>query len=192
MVDERVPTRPGATLQVTAAEGVDQQLRLVEPRRVSRGQARVPPTISSATAWWARAALDQWVMCNPLATGSRHANATIWARWRGGNLLGVSRARIIGQDVPQPTFAVAPADAPDGGPIALQATVVCNELQKRGVRFKEGQWARLPTTHEQASTERATPNITDDPNLLHDFVAASLAAPRFVQLACALIAGTRL
>jgi hypothetical protein len=33
----------------------------------------------------------------------------------------MSRARVVGQDVPQPTFSVTAADAPDGGPIALQA-----------------------------------------------------------------------
>jgi hypothetical protein len=90
----------------------------------------------------------------------------------------MSRARVVGQDVPQPTFSVAPADAPDGGPVALQvtgdvadavpggngqddsgvldlepsqATVVRDELQQRSIRFGEGQRARLPTTHEQAS-----------------------------------------
>jgi hypothetical protein len=92
----------------------------------------------------------------------------------------MSRARIVGQDVPQPGFPVAPADPPDGGPSALQAagdvadalpggngqddpgvlnlepsqaTVVCDELQERNIRFGEGQRARLPTTHEQASAE---------------------------------------
>jgi hypothetical protein len=87
----------------------------------------------------------------------------------------MSRARIAGQDVSQPTFPVAPADPPDGGPIALQAacdvadaltggdgqddpgvldlepsqaTVVRDELQQRSIRFGEGQRARLSTTHE--------------------------------------------
>jgi hypothetical protein len=119
-------------------------------------------------------------MCNPLATGSRHASPTIRARWRGGKLLGVSRARVVGQDVPQPTVSVAAADPPDGGPIALQATgdvadavpgghvqddpgvldlepgqatVVRDELQKWGIRVGEGQRARLSTTHEGASTK---------------------------------------
>ena len=125
-------------------------------------------------------ALDQWVMCNPLAIGSRHANSTIRARWRGGNLLGMSRARIVGQDVPYATLSITTADAPDGGAIALQAvgdladalsgghgqndpgmldlepsqaTVVRDELQDRNVRSREGQRARLSTTHEQASTK---------------------------------------
>lgn len=119
-------------------------------------------------------------MCNPLASGSRQANSTIWACWRGGNLLGVSRARVVGQDVPQPTFPVAPADPPNGGPVALQAAgdvagvlpgsdgqddpgvldlelsqsmVVRDELQQRSVRLGEGQRARLATTHEGASTK---------------------------------------
>jgi hypothetical protein len=61
-----------------------------------------------------------------------------------------------------------------------EATIVRDELQDRSIRFGEGQRARLSTTHEQASTKRAILNITDDPNLLHDFVAASLAPPLFV------------
>ena len=136
--------------------------------------------MSSAMAWRANAALDQWVTCKPLATGSRQANSTIWARWRGGNLLGMSRAWIVGQDVLQATFSVALADPPDGGAIALQTTgdlagtlssgngqddpgmldlepsqttIVRNELQDWSIRFGEGQRARLSTTHEQASAK---------------------------------------
>src|SRR5437764_12954603 len=77
-------------------------------------------TIRSATAWRANSVLDQWVMCNPLATGSRQASSTIWARWRGGKFLGMSLARVVRQELLQPTPLVAPADSPDGGPIALQ------------------------------------------------------------------------
>jgi hypothetical protein len=113
----------------------------------------------------------------------------------------MSRAWIVGQDVLYPTCPVALADPPDGGAIALQAvgdcadalpggngqddpgmldlepsqaTVVRDELQDRSIRFGEGQRARLSTTHEQASVKGLFLNITDDPNLLHDFVAASL------------------
>ena len=43
MVDELVTTRPRTPLQVATAEGVDQQLRLVEPRRVGRCSAHAPP-----------------------------------------------------------------------------------------------------------------------------------------------------
>jgi hypothetical protein len=91
----------------------------------------------------------------------------------------MSRARLVGQDVPHTTFSVALADPPDGGAIALQAAgdladafsggngqddpgmlnlepsqaaVVSDELQNRSIGFGEGQWARLSTTHKQAST----------------------------------------
>src|SRR5512135_1389026 len=42
-------------------------------------------TIPSATAWRAKSGLVQWVMCRPLAIGSRQASRTISARCRGGN-----------------------------------------------------------------------------------------------------------
>jgi hypothetical protein len=90
----------------------------------------------------------------------------------------MSRAWVVGQDVPHTTFSVTLADAPDGGAIALQAagdfadafsggngqddpgvlnlepsqaTVVSDELQNRSIGFGEGQWARFSTTHKQAS-----------------------------------------
>src|SRR5262249_59216301 len=78
-------------------------------------------TMPSATAWLARSALDQWVMCNPSAMGSRQASWTIWARWRGGNLLGTSLAGFVHQELLQAALLVAATDAPDGGPIALQS-----------------------------------------------------------------------
>ncbi len=77
-------------------------------------------TIPSATAWRARSALVQCVRCSPSATGSRQASSTIWARWRGGNLLRAPQAGVVQQEFGQPAPLVAPADAPDGGPIALQ------------------------------------------------------------------------
>jgi hypothetical protein len=91
----------------------------------------------------------------------------------------MSRARVVGQDVPHPTFSVSLADPPDGGAVATQAagdfadalpggngqddpgmldlepgqaTVSRDELQDRSIRFGQGQWARLSTTHEYAST----------------------------------------
>jgi hypothetical protein len=90
----------------------------------------------------------------------------------------MSRAWVVGQDVPHTTFSIALADPPDGGAIALQAagdladafsggngqddpsvldlepsqaTVASDELQDRSIGFGEGQWARLSTTHKQAS-----------------------------------------
>jgi hypothetical protein len=91
----------------------------------------------------------------------------------------MSRARVVGQDVPYPTFPVALADPPDGRAVARQAAgdfadalpggngqddpgvldlkpsqaaVVRDELQDRNVRFREGQRTRRSTTHEHAST----------------------------------------
>src|SRR5512142_3107471 len=76
-------------------------------------------TIPSRIAWRARSSLDQWVMCSPLATGSRQASWTIWARWRGGNPVGMSRPAGRGQEPRQPGLLVAPARPPDGGLVAL-------------------------------------------------------------------------
>src|SRR5690348_15238010 len=77
-------------------------------------------TIPSATAWRARSALDQCVMCSPSATGSRQASSTTWARCRGGNLLRPPLAGVVQQEFLQPALLVAAADAPDGGAVALQ------------------------------------------------------------------------
>ena len=78
-------------------------------------------TMPSATAWRARSALVQWVMCSPSAIGSRQASSTIWARCRGGNLLGTPDAGVVQQEVFQPSLLVTATDPPDGGPVALQA-----------------------------------------------------------------------
>jgi hypothetical protein len=117
-------------------------------------------------------------MCNPSAMGSRQASWTIWARWRGGNLLGTSLARVFYQELLQTTLLVAATDAPDGGPIALQPggdladalsggdgqddpgmlhlepgqpATVSNGLQDRGIRWLNGQRARSSTAHEGTS-----------------------------------------
>src|SRR5215831_5562405 len=79
------------------------------------------PTMPSATAWRARSWGVQWVRCSPSATGSRQASSTIRARCRGGNLLRPPQAGVVQQEFAQPAPLVAPADAPDGGPIALQS-----------------------------------------------------------------------
>jgi hypothetical protein len=110
--------------------------------------------------------------------GSRQASATIWARCRGGNLLGTPLARIVYQEPLQAALLVAAANAPDGGPIALQpgcdiadalASSNCqddpgmlhlepsqvatagNGLKDGGIRWLDGQRARLSTTHMEAS-----------------------------------------
>src|SRR5437764_4807435 len=75
----------------------------------------------SATAWRAKSALAQWVMCSPRAIGSRQASWMIWALWRGGNPLGMSRAGGRGQQAGEAGLLVKAADAPDGGGVALQA-----------------------------------------------------------------------
>jgi hypothetical protein len=77
-------------------------------------------TIPSATAWRARSALGQCVMCSPSATGSRQASSTIWARCGGGNLLRPPLAGFVQQELAEPAPLVAAADAPDGGAVALQ------------------------------------------------------------------------
>src|SRR5215469_7465289 len=67
----------------------------------------------SATACRARSLLDQWVMCRPLATGSKQASSTIWALWRGGNPGGPPGALRRSQEAGQPRVLVAAADPPD-------------------------------------------------------------------------------
>ena len=42
-----------------------------------------------------------------------------WARCRGGNPLGTSRAVGVGQEAGEPTLFVAAADPPDGGGVAF-------------------------------------------------------------------------
>ncbi len=117
-------------------------------------------------------------MCNPLATGSRQASSTTWARWRGGNLQRMSRAWVVLQELFQATVLVASADAPDGGSIApqavgeiahalaggnsqddpgvlhlepRQAAVLGDELQDGPIGCRDGQRAGSSTTHEGAS-----------------------------------------
>ena len=135
-------------------------------------------TMPSATAWLARSALDQWVMCSPLATGSRQASSTIWALCRGGNLLGASLARVVQQELPQPALFVAAADPPHSGTVALQAggqgfdtlpggdgqddagmldlkpsqvATASHGLEDGDVRRQDGQRAGSSTAHEGAS-----------------------------------------
>src|SRR5262245_33371135 len=138
----------------------------------------IASTIPSATAWRARSALVQCVMCSPSATGSRQASSTIWARCRGGNLLRAPHAGVVQQEFGQPAALVAPADAPDGGPIALQtgrdsvdsfpagdgqddagmlhleptqAAAAGDGLQDRQVRRRDGQPGGSSAAHEGAS-----------------------------------------
>src|SRR5690242_13081362 len=73
----------------------------------------------SRIAWRARSSLDQWVMCRPLATGSRQASCTIWARWRGGNPTRAPGSDRWGQQPGQAAVLVAAAGPPDGGLVTL-------------------------------------------------------------------------
>ena len=45
VVDQRLATRPRAAFQVAVAERVIEQLGLIEPRGVNRGEARPPPRV---------------------------------------------------------------------------------------------------------------------------------------------------
>src|SRR5687768_10404165 len=83
-------------------------------------RALIAATMPSLTAWRARSALLQCVMCSPRAIGSRQANSTIWARCRGGNLLRASQAGLVQQQFGQAALPVAAADAPDRGSVTLQ------------------------------------------------------------------------
>src|SRR5512135_582855 len=78
-------------------------------------------TMLSRTACRARSSLAQWVMCRPLATGSRQASSTICARWRGGNPLGAARIplAVVGEQGRQAGLLITSAGPPDGGLIAL-------------------------------------------------------------------------
>src|SRR5262245_3934409 len=139
-------------------------------------------TMPSVTAWRARSALLQWVMCRPWAIGSRQASSTIWARWRGGNLLRTSQAGFVQQEFRQAALLVAAADPPDGGAVTLQArghrldrlprrhgehnagvlnlvegqvAAACHGLQDRSIRGGDGQGARRSATHGNTSAVRA-------------------------------------
>src|SRR5919204_1468707 len=114
-------------------------------RRTLRGL--MASIIPSATACRAKSALDQCVMCRPLATGSRQANWIIRARWRGGNPRGTTGAVRGGQEPGEAGLFVAAAQAPDRGPIALQPrgqgrnrlTVGHGQEEARSLHLEEGQ-----------------------------------------------------
>jgi hypothetical protein len=150
------------------------------------------PMMPSALAWRARSLLVQWVMCSPSVMGSRQASSTIWARCRGGNLLGATQARLVQQEGLQPALLVAAADAPDGGRVTLQASGdrpdglpgghsqddtgmldlepgqspgSGNALQDGEVRGSDTQGARFPTTHRSTSSTKAGLYLQHTPTL---------------------------
>src|SRR5262245_34104674 len=139
-------------------------------------------------------------MCSPLAIGSRQASWTIWARCRGGNLLGPPRAGVVQQEFGKATLLIASADPPDGGGIAFQpfchcpdrlsggdgqddagvldleetvAAMACDRLQDRQVSLGHCQGARFAPAHGSASSARAMPSAYP----LTDFLARLLSSP---------------
>src|SRR6516164_4185666 len=87
-------------------------------RRTLRGLRR--SVMPSATACRARSALVQWVMCRPLAAGSRQASWTTSARWRGGKP-GRATSSLGARQQPLHAGAlVAAHGATDGGDAAAQ------------------------------------------------------------------------
>ena len=142
-------------------------------------------------------------MCSPSATGSRQANSTIWARWRGGNLLGTPQERLVQQEFLQAALLVAATDTPDGGPITLQAGgdgldgFPCSNGQHNAgmLDLKEGQVATachctqngsVRISHRQGMRLSATHGIPPMPeqgggylqyNRCHEFVALLLSRP---------------
>ena len=132
----------------------------------------------------------------------------IWARCRGGNLLGTAHAGFVQQEGLQAAPLVAAADSPDSGRIALQAVGQDpngftsghgqddagmlnlepgqtpgsgNSLQDRQVSSGDGQGARFPATHGRISDVEAGLNLQHaaPENFLHDFVPGPLARPFF-------------
>src|SRR5262245_8924460 len=139
-------------------------------------------------------------MCSPLAIGSRQASWTIWARCRGGNLLGPPRAGVVQQEFGKATPLIASADPPDGGGIAFQAfcdrpdrlasgdgqddagvldleeteaAMAGDRLQDRQVSLCHCQGARFAPAHGSASSARAMPSAYPFP----DFLARLLSRP---------------
>src|SRR5947208_8134541 len=121
-------------------------------------------------------------MCNPSAIGSRQARSTIWARWRGGNLLRTPDPGVVQQEFFQAALLVTTADPPDGGPITLhprgdalnrfaggngqhdagmldlkpgQAAAAGDRLEDGGIRVSNGERTRLTSTHGATSEARA-------------------------------------
>src|SRR3954447_26815151 len=82
-------------------------------------RALMAGTSPSATAWRARSALDQWVMCNPRATGPRQASWTMRNQSRGGKPGRPARPHRAGQQAGQPFGLIEPTGAPDGVGVAL-------------------------------------------------------------------------
>ncbi len=106
--------------------------------------------------------------------GSRQASSTIWARWRGGNLLGTAQAGLVQQEGFQAALLVAAADPPNSGRVTLQTSSYGsntftgangqddagmldlepsqmpgsgNSLEDEQIRSSESQGSRFPTTH---------------------------------------------
>ena len=154
----------------------------------------------SATACRARSSLVQWVMCSPSAIGSRQASSTIWARWRGGNLLRTPEAGLVQEEFFQPTLLVTAADPPDRGPVTLQprgdgpdrfpssdgqhdpgvldlkpgqAAAASHGLQDGGIRVSKDQRSGSASTHGVISDARGRDSLQH--TLWPEFVAQLMA-----------------
>src|SRR3954454_1297631 len=151
-------------------------------RRTVRGL--IATTMQSATACRARSPLDQWVMCRPLATGSRQASSTTRARWRGGNPGRAARSLGLLQESRHPAVTIALAGAPHRADVALQVggdgrgplprghgqdrpgatdlvprqgLTTGDVLECGAVMTTDRQWARFPTTHGATSSAVTDP-----------------------------------
>jgi hypothetical protein len=123
----------------------------------------------------------------------------IWARCRGGKLLGTTGAGFVQQERLQAALLVAAADSPDRGRVALQAAGdgpdgftggygqddagmlnlepgqapgSGNGSQDRQVSSSDGQGARFPTTHGRFPDAETGLGLqsTAPANSLHDFM----------------------
>ena len=180
-------------------------------------RALIAATMPSATAWRARSSLDQWVMCSPLATGSRQASWTIRARCRGGNPFGPARTVWCRhQPVHAPPFVQA-AGPPDRGAIAFHPIGDCIDplaagdrqhgagtadlkpwqrlatgdlSQGGGILRPERQIARSSTTHPGTSVSHR--RYLDRPPVRRDqFVALLLTGNTSGGCRCRLVACSR-
>ena len=89
--------------------------------------------------------------------GSRQASSTIWARWRGGNLLRASQAGFVRQEFLAAALLVTAADAPDRGAVALQA--VGNGLN--GVPRRHGEYDAGVLNLEEGQVAAACNGLQD-------------------------------
>src|SRR3982750_4024088 len=120
----------------------------------------------------------------------------IWARWRGGNPLGTSRAVRLSQEGRESGLLAAAAGAPprdrqdDPCPLDLEVgerDLACDTLQAGEITAGQRNGARFATAHGAASRpewegqERFSSSIAAAPNSLHYFWPDPLADGPFPQ-----------